>query len=115
MGTLSQKKPDMAGLAISLPIASVVWSYVVSIHRRIRPCVAHVAFRIALFSVALAVQIFGRKEPVTVATLSVEVLLIILFVFMGMRVTRLFSQNDDGQDGDASANSTRVTGPHQNL
>ncbi|KAN0094484.1 hypothetical protein V8E55_002771 [Tylopilus felleus] len=96
MGTLSQTKPDMAGLAISLPIASVVWS-------------------IALFSVALAVQIFGRKEPVTVATLSVEVLLIILFVFMGMRVTRLFSQNDDGQDGDASANSTRVTGPHQNL
>ncbi|KAN0094473.1 hypothetical protein V8E55_002760 [Tylopilus felleus] len=85
MGTLSQTKTGMAGLAIthSLPIASLIWS-------------------IALFSVALAVQIFGRRESATVATLSVEVLVIFLFVFMGMRVFRPFSQNDDGQDGDAS-------------
>ena len=104
MGTLSQTKTGMAGLAIthSLPIASLIWSYVVSIHLRIRPRVAHVVSRIALFSVALAVQIFGRRESATVATLSVEVLVIFLFVFMGMRVFRPFSQNDDGQDGDAS-------------
>ncbi|KAN0081216.1 hypothetical protein V8E55_008840 [Tylopilus felleus] len=50
-----------------LPSRSLVWS-------------------IALFSVALAVQLFGRKEPTTVATL----LVIILFVFMVMRIrTRL--------------------------
>ncbi|KAN0081167.1 hypothetical protein V8E55_008791, partial [Tylopilus felleus] len=92
MGTLSPTKMDMAGLAIthSLPIA--------------------------LFSVALALQIFGRKEPATVATLSVEVLAIILFMFMGMKVMRLFSQNGDGRDGDASTDkNSHPTGPHQNV
>ena len=60
------------------------------------------ASRTALLAVALAVQIFGPKEPVTVATLSMEVLAIILLVFMGMRVMQFFSRNDDGRDGDAS-------------
>ena len=81
-------------------------------HRRIRPRVAHVVSRIALFGVALAVQLFGRKEPTTVPTL----LVIILFVFMVMRVVRLFSPNDDGRDGDSSADkNSSPTGPHQNV
>ena len=68
--------------------------------------------RIAFFGVALAVQLFGRKEPTTVVTL----LVIILFVFMVMRVMRLFSQNDDGRDGDASTDEkSHPTGPHQNV
>ncbi|KAN0094374.1 hypothetical protein V8E55_002661 [Tylopilus felleus] len=84
METLSQMKTGMAGLAIthSLPIAALIWS-------------------IALFSAALAVQIFRPIEPATVATLSVEVLIIALFLVMGMRVMRLFSQDDGGREEDA--------------
>ncbi|KAN0094363.1 hypothetical protein V8E55_002650 [Tylopilus felleus] len=84
METLSGTTTGMAGLAIthSLPIASLVWS-------------------IALFSAALAVQIFRPIEPATIATLSVEVLIIALFLVMGMRVMRLFSQDDGGRDEDA--------------
>jgi hypothetical protein len=72
MWTLSQTKSGMACLAIthSLPIASLIWS-------------------IALFSAALAVQIFGRKERVTVVTLSVECFIIVFFMTMGAWVMRL--------------------------
>ena len=87
-----------------------------SIYRRIHPCVAHVASRIALFSAALPVQIFGRKEPATVATLSVEALVIIFFVSMGMTVMPHFSQNNDERDEDASADkNSHPTGPPQNV
>jgi hypothetical protein len=58
--------------------------------------------RIALFSAALAVQIFGRKERVTVVTLSVECFIIVFFMTMGAWVMRLFSRNDDVNDVDAS-------------
>ncbi|KAF8123686.1 hypothetical protein EV363DRAFT_765742 [Boletus edulis] len=83
MWTLSQTKTGMACLAIthSLPIASLIWS-------------------IVLFSAALAVQIFGRKELATVATLSVEFLIIVSFVVMGVRVMRLFYSNGDEDDVD---------------
>lgn len=82
-------------------------------HRRLRSRVAHVVSRITHFSAALAVQIFCPKEHATVATLSVKVLVIILFVVMGMKV---FSQNDDGRDGDArTGNNSHPLVPHQNV
>ena len=57
-----------------------------------------------------------RCSRTTVATLSVEVLVVILSVFMVMRVMWLFSQNDDGRDGDASTDEkSHPTGPHQNI
>lgn len=58
--------------------------------------------RIALFSAALAVQIFGRKERATVVTLSVECFIIVFFVAMGVWVMQLFSRNDDVHDVGAS-------------
>ncbi|KAN0094481.1 hypothetical protein V8E55_002768 [Tylopilus felleus] len=81
MWKLSRTKTGMACLAIthSLPIASLIWS-------------------IALFSVALAVQIFGPKEHATVSTLSVECLIIVIFAVMGVRVMRHFYKNDDGDE-----------------
>ena len=72
--------------------------------------------RIALFSAALAVQIFRPIEPATVATLSVEVLIIVLFMAMGMRVMRHFFQDDDGRDEDVpTGNNSHPLGPHQNV
>ncbi|KAG8216242.1 hypothetical protein J3R82DRAFT_8283 [Butyriboletus roseoflavus] len=91
MRTLGQRKWGMACLAIthSLPIACLVWS-------------------IALFSTALAIQIFSPKEPPTVATLGVECLVLVLFGVMSGLVMPLFSRNDDvdgGDDGDDSDDS----------
>ncbi|KAF8558566.1 hypothetical protein OG21DRAFT_1074113 [Imleria badia] len=85
MWTLSQTKSGMACLAIthSLPIASLIWS-------------------IALFSAALAVQIFGSKELATVTALSVECAIIVAFAVMGVGVMRLFYRNDDEDDVDSS-------------
>ena len=57
--------------------------------------------RIVLFSAALAVQIFRPKERATVATLSVECFIIVLFMVMGVRVMWLFSKNHDVDDEDA--------------
>ncbi|KAG6380356.1 hypothetical protein JVT61DRAFT_8468 [Boletus reticuloceps] len=74
MWTLSQTKTRMACLAIT-----------------------HTLLVIVLFSAALAVQIFGRKELAIVATLSVEFLIIVSFVVMGVRVMRLFYSNG-GED-----------------
>ncbi|KAN0094472.1 hypothetical protein V8E55_002759 [Tylopilus felleus] len=81
MWKLSRTKTGMACLSIthSLPIASLIWS-------------------IALFSVALAVQIFGPKQHATVSTLSVECLIIAIFMVIGVRVMRHFSKNDDGDE-----------------
>ena len=59
--------------------------------------------RIALFTAALAIQIFGRKERATVVTLSVEFFIIVLFLVMGVMVMRLFSKDDDEDEVDASA------------
>ena len=73
-------------------------------------------FRIALFSAALAVQIFRPIELATIATLSVEILIIVSFVGMGMRVMRLFSQDEDGRDEDApTRNKSRPLRAHQNV
>ena len=58
--------------------------------------------RIAFFSVALAMHIFRPKGLATVTTLSVECAIIVMFVFMGVRVMRLFYRNDDGDDVNTS-------------
>ncbi|KAH0831363.1 hypothetical protein J3R83DRAFT_14026 [Lanmaoa asiatica] len=83
MRTLGQVRPGMACLAIthSLPIACLIWS-------------------IALFSTALAIQIFSPKERATVTTLGVECLILVLSGFMSMVVLRLFSRDDDVDDVD---------------
>lgn len=56
------------------------------------------SFRIALFSTALAVQIFGPKERATVTILGAECLIIMLFGVVGFGVTRLFCAGDDVHD-----------------
>ena len=72
--------------------------------------------RIALFSAALAVQIFGQKERTTVATLSIECLIIVLFVVMGMRVMRPFSRNDSVDGVDAVTEKKQpVTGSQHDI
>ncbi|KAH0831361.1 hypothetical protein J3R83DRAFT_14023 [Lanmaoa asiatica] len=85
MRTLNLSKWGMACFAIthSLPIACLVWS-------------------IALFSTALAIEIFGSKELATVTTLGVECLILVLSGFMSMVVMRLFSRDDDVDDADTS-------------
>ena len=57
--------------------------------------------RIALFSSALALQIFGLNEFATVVAISVECCIIVFFVAMGVRVMRVFFRNDDVNDVDA--------------
>ena len=72
-------------------------------------------FRIVLFSAALAVQIFGRKERATVATLSVECFIIVLCVVMGLRVMWLSSGNEeDGVDAFTEKNPP-VTGSQHDI
>ncbi|KAH0831362.1 hypothetical protein J3R83DRAFT_14025 [Lanmaoa asiatica] len=85
MRTLSLTGWGMACFAIthSLPIACLIWS-------------------IALFSTALAIQIFGPKELATVTTLGVECLILVLSGFMSVVVMRLFSKGDDVDDADTS-------------
>lgn len=103
MRTLSQNKTGMACLAIthSLPIASLIWSCVISSSGR-HPQYLH-GSRITLFSTALAVQIFGPKERATVMTLGVECLIIVLFGAVGFGVTQLFSGSDDVGEVDTLA------------
>ena len=62
----------------------------------------------ALFSVALAAQIFGRQERTTVVTISVRCFTIVVFVLMGVRVMRLFPGNNDGDD--STEKNTPLTG-----
>ena len=47
-------------------------------------------------------HIFRPKGLATVTTLSVECAIIVMFVFMGVRVMRLFYRNDDGDDVNTS-------------
>ena len=100
MWKLSRTKTGMACLAIthSLPIASLIWSYVVPTPSSSFTHLLTFGPRIALFSVALAVQIFGPKEHATVSTLSVECLIIVIFAVMSVRVMRHFYKNDDGDE-----------------
>lgn len=73
-------------------------------------------FRIVLFSAALAVQIFGRKERATVATLSVECFIIALCVVMGLRVMWLSSGNEDVDGVDAfTEKSPPLTGSQHDI
>ncbi|KAG8215528.1 hypothetical protein J3R82DRAFT_9180 [Butyriboletus roseoflavus] len=85
METLSRMKGGMACLAIthSLPIACLVWS-------------------ITLFSVALAIQIFGPKERATIVSLGVECFILLLFGAMSSFVIGLFFRNNDTESVDAS-------------
>lgn len=57
-----------------------------------------------------AVQILGPKERATDATLSVECLIIVLFVAMGVRAMSLLPRNDDADDVDASTEKNALTG-----
>lgn len=86
-----------------------------SMHGPVYSRSTHTFSRIALFSTALAIQIFGPKEPATVATLGVECLILVLFGVMSVLVMQLFSRNDDegdGDDGDSSDDSEEKTSSH---
>ena len=73
--------------------------------------------RIVFFSAALGIQIFGPKQLATVATLSVEYFIIMLFLVMGVVVMRRFYRNHDGDgdDVDTSAEKTPQTGSQHDI
>ncbi|KAG9314465.1 hypothetical protein JVU11DRAFT_5262 [Chiua virens] len=110
MHVLSRIRSGMACLAIthSLPMASLIWSYVTSALVVMTMTSLLNGCRIALFSTALAIQLFGPKERGTVVTLGVECFIIVLLVTMCFSVTGML-YGMDGSEGDSTDSSTEKT------
>ena len=66
---------------------------------------------------ALAVQIFGPKEPATVTALSIECAIIVVFVVMGTSVMQLLDREDDSGDSadTSSEEDPRLTGSQPDI
>ncbi|KAG9310167.1 hypothetical protein JVU11DRAFT_9788 [Chiua virens] len=75
---LTQARSGMACLAIthSLPMASLIWS-------------------IALFSTALAIQLFSPKQLATIVTLGTECFIIVVLAMISSFVTGMFYEHGD--------------------
>lgn len=106
MQTLGQTRWGMPCLAImhSVPVASLLWSYVIQHMVASTPLDSYVS-RTTLFSTALAIQIFGPKDHVTIATLGIECLVLILFWLLGGVMMQQFCRTYDEEyrvDGDDS-------------